>query len=77
MTDKPNQLDAEREKRDINKSNMSILVGYESSKSWGSALNTGHMGADKIDKAQIVFEYYDENGYIPTPKEVTERYGGN
>lgn len=64
------QLETERQKRDINKKDMSILVGYEYTTGWMQAVNQDHNPIDKIKKAKYVLDYYDKYGIIPTPQEV-------
>lgn len=61
------ELERMREERNISMTNMAMLVGYSSKSVWSMAVDRNSMSDDVRERAEAVFEYYDEHGVIPEP----------
>lgn len=63
------EIEEERQDRGIQRRIMAELV-YDSSSSWTNVTGHGYISEEAAQRAQEVFDYYDEHGIVPLPEEV-------
>lgn len=63
-------IESMRSERGITKQTLSVCMGFESGTGYAVAESRGYMSEQRREDALEVFDYYDENGYVPMPREI-------